>query len=201
MEALEKIQKYISSDILYTGNTSFSYVGSGGFLRINVTDYAVTNSIVRDEQETNIKISIDTDMNLPGKINCDYNKDYEYICKNGGQNHIAMNGAIELNYKKIKDVNYIRIKDISLVPTSLSGSEADALNDALTDIRKYTVGKTYSYSDSTFETKSGSESMMMGYKILTLLTEKSIFIPYAKSGDDYLMIVNPEFETSLMQIL
>lgn len=185
------MQKYILSDILQKGNMSFSYEGSGGYIRVKMDEYTATTSIDRDEQSLDFRLSVDMDMEIPGKTLCDYNNEYEYICETGTGTRLAGTASIDMSTLTLGEKYYIQIHDFTLDPR-LSGTDAADLQTAISEIKKYTDNKVYTYTVPSYGI-SEKEIFSKILEVIDVLDTTSIFTPRVRFGDEYSMDFNPVF--------
>lgn len=177
---------------------SFSYEGSGGYIRVKMDEYTATTSVARDEQSLDFRLSVDMDMEVPGKTTCDYDEEYEYICETGSGTRLTGTALMRMSTWTVGDRYYIQIHDFTLDPR-LSGTDALELQAALSEIKKYTDNKVYTYTVPSYGI-SEKEIFSKMLEVIDVLDTTSIFTPRVRFGDEYSMDFNPVFVTKINAI-
>lgn len=192
------LEKYMTFDVFQRGNIHMTYNGSGGYIRISVSEYDTTNSFARSEQSTNMKISVDMDMMFPGRSSCDYDDRWEYKCTSGTGIHIIGDGSMKVSASLLGNRYYIQLHDFTIHP-KMSGTEAEELEKTIESIRKYSDGKVYTYT-VPYPEISGKDVLKNISKTLSVLTSESILTPKYRIGSEYVLDINPNFKKKLRKI-
>lgn len=177
---------------------SFTYEGSGGYVRIKMDEYKATTSVVRDEQSVDFRLSVDMDMIIPGRTTCDYDEEYEYICVTGSGTRLAGSASLQMSTWIVGEQYYIQIHDFTLDPR-LSGTDTLEFQAALSEIKKYTDKKVYTYTVPHYGI-SKKESFAKMLEIIDVIDTTSIFTPRMRFADEYSVQFNPVFVAKINAI-